>query len=149
MVTLPPGFWGGKTIEIVFHLGEDQALWDNPHVVQIQDGAIPTDHRVFIKAEDLARLTSNHGTVVGQAETRDDSLSRDRSPFIDLILRGDAHFGDRVRSAKAQEIQDWLDEEGLKVDPKWSKTKSKYMTTFIRHPDQQTGGAKRKKGADH
>lgn len=66
-----------------------------------------------------------------------------RSPFMDLMLRAEAHFGEHLRTAKKQEIMDWLNELGRTVDKNWSDRKSDVMATFLRHPDQQRGGNKR------
>lgn len=150
MVALPAGLWGTKTIETAFYLGDVQALWNNPHTIPWgEPKSKPKDHRVFIKAKDLTRFIDNHVSAVGQSEPRGYPPPGYRSPFVDLILRAEAHFGDHVRTAKAQEIRDWLNSEGRKVDPKWSTAKAKSMTTFLRHPDQQAGGAKRREGPDH
>lgn len=66
-----------------------------------------------------------------------------RSPFVDLMLRAEQHFGERVLNAKKSEIVDWLNLEGPKTDRTWSNRKSDLMATFLRPPDLQKGGNKK------
>ena len=74
-----------------------------------------------------------------------------RSPFLDLQLRAEQHFGESILEIKSVVIQDWLMVEGPKIDQDWSVHKARSMATFIRHPKQQLGGAKkyRAKGSHH
>ena len=67
-----------------------------------------------------------------------------RSPFVELMLRAEQYFGERILSAKKSEIVDWLNEEGSKaLGSYWSTSKSESMATFLRNPNQQKGGNKK------
>lgn len=66
-----------------------------------------------------------------------------RSPFVSLILRAEEHFGERLMSAKKAEIEEWLSLEGPKIDPAWSRNKTRMMATFLRTPEKQKGGNKK------
>lgn len=105
----------------------------------------------FMTRDDLYEFAKRKGAkpafLFPDARPSDERLKNSerpsyRSPYVDLILNAEQHFGERIREIKAQEIQDWLNIEGQKIDPSWSAAKANYMSTFLRHPDQQKGGAK-------
>ena len=106
---------------------------------------------LFPAGSAAASLAERDSTHSQHATEEGDETPLYRSPFVDLILRAEQHFGESIREIKSDEIFAWLMEEGPKIDPNsnWTETKARYMTTFLRHPDQQKGGAKRSKGQDH
>ena len=59
------------------------------------------------------------------------------------MLRAEEHFGERLLTAKKQEIEEWLSGEGPKIEGTWSNNKSRMMATFLRPPEKQKGGNKK------
>ena len=70
MKAIPHEGWSMYDVEIGFHLGDDQSSWDNPNVIQIDDGVEEKNFRAFIKTEEVDRLINNDCVDVGQAEAR-------------------------------------------------------------------------------
>ena len=103
----------------------------------------------YIDREDLNKLAETKGVrpafLFPDVRSIEDNAARPpyRSPYVDLILRAEKHFGERIRRLKVDEIQDWLNREGKNTEPNWSMNKARNMATFLRHPKQQKGGARK------
>jgi hypothetical protein len=122
-------------VEFPVIVSGDQKTWCYEDIVISYDELLEASR----EASDLLQLYAQTGGAPSY-----------RGPYMDLMLRAEAHFAERLIDPNLQkdEIEGWLNDEGPKVDLNWSARKSSSMATFLRHPDAQRGGAKRQRQID-
>ena len=90
--------------------------------------------------------TQDNPTLSQIAATTNPTLEKDppyRSPYVVLLLRAENEFREKIRDLKKSDLEAWFNDEGPKIDRRWSHSKAAQLATFLRHPDQQRGGPKR------
>lgn len=143
---IPARFWTLEGVQWASSFVTSDKVQNDAMLLWLVEGkTVAAYSEVTILTEDLRTLVGcSPEPVSADIETpaSKDNLSTPnyRSPFIDLILRAEAYFGERLMSAKKSEIEDWLAEHGPEIDNKWSTNKTRSMATFLRPVERQQGG---------
>jgi hypothetical protein len=139
---IPPEFWDIDRIDWRNCFIWDRVLEEGPE--SLPDDAIVAYGNITIEMADL-HDACDWELLPDATEVIEATRPSYRSPFVDLILKAEAHFGERLldRRMDITVIYDWLNAEGPKIeDANWSENKTKMMTTFLRMPRFQIGGNK-------
>lgn len=99
---------------------------------------------IFDKEEDILGQLTDNTLPTGNLRAE---LPEYRSPYMELMLAAETHFGNRLRPgtpAKKDEIEDWLEKNWLEfITSDRSDNLIRHMATLIRDPVLRKGGNKK------